>query len=321
MQDYYEVLGVDRNATEDVIRHVYRRLAQAYHPDVMPDNEAGVARLKLINAAYDTLADPDKRRRYDARLGVPPTTAAPPRPDPHSSQEESRKHAAEAKRARETRAAEERAKQTRRAAEKEAERQREARRAAEELEAQRQREARETAERARAAQEADRQREESERQARLAEKKRAREEAQRKRQEAATAVEAMMRVVGKLAPSELAGLIEGLQAARTELALATLRRLAEFAGPAGPQAAEAAKQVEGLGTRSVGVHIHSDDKLMTPANAARSIAKKTNEDLGRSLGRVASNPAAHNVSVLRILAAKPLGRAGVLARVALGQDE
>jgi curved DNA-binding protein CbpA len=112
MQDYYEVLGVDQQATDEVIRHVYRRLAQAYHPDLRPDNEAGIARLKLINAAYETLADPDKRRRYDLKLGIRPTTQ-PSQSGPRSSQASAQSRATEAERAREAREAEERARNDR----------------------------------------------------------------------------------------------------------------------------------------------------------------------------------------------------------------
>jgi DnaJ-class molecular chaperone len=64
-KDFYEVLGVDRNASEKEIRSAYRRLARKHHPDVNPNDRASEAIFKEINAANDVLSDPEKRRKYD----------------------------------------------------------------------------------------------------------------------------------------------------------------------------------------------------------------------------------------------------------------
>lgn len=66
MKDPYEVLGVDRKATQDDIRKAYRRHAKKLHPDINPGDKAGEARFKEISAAYELLSDEDKRRRFDA---------------------------------------------------------------------------------------------------------------------------------------------------------------------------------------------------------------------------------------------------------------
>ena len=67
-QDYYEVLGVDRNATPDAIKRAYRKLALEWHPDRHPPEKRKQAeeRFKLISEANEVLSDPEKRKRYDA---------------------------------------------------------------------------------------------------------------------------------------------------------------------------------------------------------------------------------------------------------------
>ncbi|HHV63181.1 MAG TPA: molecular chaperone DnaJ [Firmicutes bacterium] len=64
-RDYYEVLGVDRGASQDEIKKAYRKLARQYHPDANPNDPSAEAKFKEINEAYEVLGDPDKRARYD----------------------------------------------------------------------------------------------------------------------------------------------------------------------------------------------------------------------------------------------------------------
>ena len=65
-RDYYEVLGIDRSASEAELKRAFKKLARTYHPDVNPGNAKAEERFKEISEAYAVISDPEKRRKYDA---------------------------------------------------------------------------------------------------------------------------------------------------------------------------------------------------------------------------------------------------------------
>lgn len=64
-RDFYEILGVPKNAEENAIKKAYRKIAMKYHPDRNPDNKEAEEKFKEAAEAYEVLSDPDKRARYD----------------------------------------------------------------------------------------------------------------------------------------------------------------------------------------------------------------------------------------------------------------
>ncbi|OQP62236.1 DnaJ C-terminal domain-containing protein [Niastella populi] len=63
--DYYSILGVDKNATQEDIKKAYRKLARKHHPDVNPNDAAASKKFQQINEANEVLSDPEKRKKYD----------------------------------------------------------------------------------------------------------------------------------------------------------------------------------------------------------------------------------------------------------------
>src|SRR5574339_221631 len=77
-RDYYEVLGVNRDASDDDIKKAYRKLAMKWHPDRNPDNPKAEEHFKEAKEAYEILSDAQKRSAYDqfGHAGVDPSAAA-----------------------------------------------------------------------------------------------------------------------------------------------------------------------------------------------------------------------------------------------------
>src|ERR1700755_1214412 len=63
--DYYKILGIEKNASEDDIKPAYRKLARKHHPDLNPNDKEAHKKFQQINEANEVLSDPEKRKKYD----------------------------------------------------------------------------------------------------------------------------------------------------------------------------------------------------------------------------------------------------------------
>src|ERR1700730_6450773 len=77
-QDYYELLGVPRQAAQKEVRQAYRKLARKYHPDLNPGDKAAEDKFKQVQEAYDVLSDTKKRQAYDQFGFDTPGPGGPP---------------------------------------------------------------------------------------------------------------------------------------------------------------------------------------------------------------------------------------------------
>ena len=77
-RDYYEILGLQKGATEEEIKKAYRKKARENHPDLHPDDPSYVEKFQEVNEAHEVLSDPQKRARYDqfGHAGVDPSYGA-----------------------------------------------------------------------------------------------------------------------------------------------------------------------------------------------------------------------------------------------------
>src|ERR1700693_6548285 len=77
-RDYYEILGINRDASDEDIKKAYRKLAMKFHPDRNPDNPKAEEQFKEAKQAYEILSDANKRAAYDqyGHAGVDPSAAA-----------------------------------------------------------------------------------------------------------------------------------------------------------------------------------------------------------------------------------------------------
>ena len=64
-RDYYEVLGINKNASQDEIKKAFRTMAKKYHPDLNANNKDAAEKFKEVNEAYEVLSDQNKKARYD----------------------------------------------------------------------------------------------------------------------------------------------------------------------------------------------------------------------------------------------------------------
>lgn len=79
---HYDNLKVSRNAPVEVIKAAYRALSQKYHPDLNPENSDAHRIMRIINASYEVLSDPDKKKRYDEFLAQLEREQASAKPHP-----------------------------------------------------------------------------------------------------------------------------------------------------------------------------------------------------------------------------------------------